>query len=562
MRFSKKVMATLITTFAITLALAPTFISQADENVSFGAVTGKIVKPGNGSPKSVTNVVSPEGMNLDAIVTSSGLDALGEGNTPPDPILGLTPLVNYQMRNAGGGIITQTTSNLNTYLYHPQGFNAFYMEHAGIGRYYYRVFTQQRGWLPWASSKETTPTSNDGDKVQAIQIRVKGYTAELDDLYYKVVLNDGTALDWAKNGQTTGTIGTDKYIVAIKVALWHKTNVFPQSTSVLMESPRYEGPYLDASNQVQYSRADDKPYTGWAFYDNEQYYFSEGSRAVGWQYINGLKFYFDQSGKLVKDLEPIMGLTGNYQIRTNKATRTLTVYAKDGNNGYIIPYKTFMTTNGPATPIGTFSIYAKYRWKIMHDNIYCQFLSRFKNGYILHSLIYYDKANSDHLDPNTYNYMDDANSDGCIRLKAGDANWIYSNCPNGTPVIVYEDRWDKGPVERPAIDKPIPTSQHYDPTDPVKASQNAADQAARDAIDAPRVAAVREAQAQEAAKRAAELQAESGGTATSSNTETTDSNAPSDSAPVDTSSPSDGQTQAPDSAAPSETSANESTTAP
>ena len=103
----------------------------------------------------------------------------------------------------------------------------------------------------------------------------------------------------------------------------------------------------------------------------------------------------------------------------------------------------------------------------MHDNVYCQFLSRFKDGYIIHSLIYYDKADSNRLDASTYNYIDDARSDGCLRLRAGDAAWVYYNTKMNTPVTIYNDPTNKGPVEKDAIEQPIPANQTYDPTDPI-----------------------------------------------------------------------------------------------
>ena len=41
-------------------------------------------------------------------------------------------------------------------------------------------------------------------------------------------------------------------------------------------------------------------------------------------------------------------------------------------------------------------------------------------------------------------------------------------------MIIFEDQWNKGPIEKPAIEKPIPLSQHYDPTDPVMIAQQQA----------------------------------------------------------------------------------------
>lgn len=420
----------------------------------------------SGMPKTITESNAPEGKTLDEIVASAGLDALGEGNTPPDSILGETPMFHYTLRNAANADIAHTASAFNNYLYSPDGFERMFIDHGGVGRYYLRVYTAGHGWFPWQNSKESTPNPNAGDKIQAIQLRVKGYTGIRDDIYYKVVLNDGTVLDWAKNGQTTGTIGTDKYIVAIKVALWYKENTFPEKTDTLMLAGQYEGPYNDENGTVHYTRVDGNPYTGWAYYNGKQYYFHEGNVVQGWQYISGYKYYFNEDGSVVKDLEPVMGLTGDYQIKFNKATKTFYVMAKDGANGYIIPYKTYMATCGPATPLGTYRVYAKYRWKLMHDTIYCQFLNRFYQGFIIHSLIYYDAPNSYRFSAPTYNYMDDAVSDGCIRLKAGEAAWIYYNTPGGIPVIIYSDQWNKGPVEKDSIDNPIPNSQNFDPTDP------------------------------------------------------------------------------------------------
>ncbi len=132
---------------------------------------------------------------------------------------------------------------------------------------------------------------------------------------------------------------------------------------------------------------------------------------------------------------------------------------------------------GPDTPLGSFKIYEQYRWHFMHTDCYCQFLSRFYQGFLLHSLLY-TKADAHTFDAINYNFMDQAISGGCIRLKAGDAAWIYNNCKNGTSVMVYSDTWDKGPIEKDAINQAIPRSQDYDPTDPVVGGQQSSEDAA------------------------------------------------------------------------------------
>lgn len=102
----------------------------------------------------------------------------------------------------------------------------------------------------------------------------------------------------------------------------------------------------------------------------------------------------------------------------------------------------------------------------MHDNIYCQYLARFYNGFLLHSAIYEDKADAHHFNAGTYNYMGKIQSDGCVRMVAGDAAWIYDNCKIGTQIKIYNDAWVMGPFDRPAIEQAIPMDQDYDPTDP------------------------------------------------------------------------------------------------
>ena len=423
-------------------------------------------------PGTVQLNADPGGVDLGAVVAGAGLDALGTGNTPPDPIHNDVHIVTYKLLDQNGATINWTSTNAEgTGLFSPTGFSKFYMIHSKVARLYYRVYTDAHGWSPWCNSKETTPYNEDGTKIQAIQIRTKGYVHTMNDIYYKVVLNDGTVLDWAKNGQTTGTMGTDRYIVAIRVGFWHNTEAFQFPQKNLMAGCQYEGVYKDSTG-THYSSWNGQPYTGWAFLDTTQYYFENGEPARGWKYINGYKYYFYDDGSVATDLEPIMGLPGNYQINYNKATRTMYIMAADGDNGFIIPYKTFNSTCGPDTPDGDFSIYAKYGVKFMHDDIYCKYLNRFYNGFIIHSILFYNTSLE--LDAITYNYIDDAASGGCLRLLTGNSYWVYKNCGNGTRVHIYGDLWDKGPIEKDAIDYVIPREQIWDPSDPSSAEATAA----------------------------------------------------------------------------------------
>ncbi len=405
-------------------------------------------------------------------IKSTYMTVPSTGNMEADPILDMVPLGSYFIYDASGNRLDWGTTSVNdSFAYSQIGFTSFMLEHANVGRWYYRTYNKDTGWGPWATSKEATP--NQGI-VSSIQIRVKGYTHNLGDLYYRAVLNDGTVTDWAKEGQAVGSIGDDRYIVAIKLALWKKGVEFYDSTEKPMANASNEGVYWTSTGAV-YATADGRSYTGWGFDgDSNQYYFNNGVAVTGWNVIDGYNIYFDESGVALKDLSGVMGTPGSYAIKVNKATRTMYILAKDASGNFTIPYKTLMVTVGDDTPIGSFSIYEKYRWHFMHTDCYTQFLSRFKGHYLLHSLLY-TSPDYNTMDAIYYNYMDDSMSGGCVRLRAVDCAWIYNNCPNGTTVTIYNDKWDKGPIEKDAIQQAIPRNQTFDPTDPiVTAAQDAA----------------------------------------------------------------------------------------
>lgn len=455
------------------------FPSSTAQYTAAYTATEKSVNSDYSLPGSAEFAGNPGRDDLSSIFENAGFEALGTGNTPADPVLNQVQIATYQMRDAAGNVIGDTaTNNPGKGLFSANGFSKFYMIHSGVARMYYRVYTDQHGWSPWASSKETTPYNEDGAKVQAIQIRAKGMAHRYNDVYYKVMLNDGTVLDWAKNGQTTGTMGSDRYIVGIRVGFWHNTEHFPYASKNLMVG-KYEGAYRDGTG-VHYSSHSATPYTGWGFLDNVQHYFIDGEPARGWHYVDGYKYYFNNDGSVVTDMETILGPQASYQINYNQGTRTMYIMAKDGDKGYIIPYKTFNSTSGPDTPMGNFKIYAKYDVKYMHDDvpaaIYCKYLNRFYNGFIIHSILYYSAKLE--LDAITFNYIDDAASGGCLRLLTGYSYWVYKNCGNGTVVHIYNDPWNKGPIEKDAIEVPIPRDQKWDPTDPSSGEAQAALQAA------------------------------------------------------------------------------------
>lgn len=332
-----------------------------------------------------------------------------------------------------------------------------------VGNVLYRTYTTSQGWSPWVMNGQQTTMYEQGVYVEAVQMRFSGYVNNLFDIYYCATLEDGTTTDWAKNGTSAGTMGTGHYMTGLRMTFFGKTETWPNATEKPLISANQDGiQYIDG--EMRYVNGDGGHFTGWAWQGNDRYYFVNTFPVTGWQYIDGYKYYFDETGKLVQDLEPIIGANGPYLIKINKQMNCMTIYVKDGANGFIIPLKTFLTSTGPDTPLGTFSTPEKYRWRDMNHGIYTQYATRIYKGFLIHSILY-SSPNAMTLDPTTYNYLSIAESAGCVRLVTRDAKWVYDHCPLGTTVTIYNSPVP-GPYERPAIEQIIPSTQTWDPTDP------------------------------------------------------------------------------------------------
>lgn len=206
---------------------------------------------------------------------------------------------------------------------------------------------------------------------------------------------------------------------------------------------------------------------GWIDIEGKWYYFdAEGHAVKGWQYIGGYKFYFDETtAVLVQDLEQILPAK-SFRITVDRARCQVTVYAQDGSNGYIVPYKTFICSPGKAstpTPTGTFKTTNKYRWHALVDNAYGQYCVRLGNTSILFHSVPGKSTSIYNIPAEEYNKLGEPASHGCIRMTVADCKWIYDHCASGTVVNVGDNL--AAPFERPEAEK-IPAEQNWDPTDP------------------------------------------------------------------------------------------------
>lgn len=191
---------------------------------------------------------------------------------------------------------------------------------------------------------------------------------------------------------------------------------------------------------------------------------SKQKSKAGWRYVKGYKLYYDKKGKLVKDVSKIIGKQSSYVIKVNKKKNCITVYAKDGKKGYIIPVKAFTCSTGRATPITTAKTPVKYRWHTLMGPSYGQWCTRIKGGILFHSVMYNRNKKNTTLSVRAYNKLGTTASHGCIRMRAGDAKWIYDNCKLKTKVVIYNSS-NPGPLGKPKVGK-LPRWHTWDPTDP------------------------------------------------------------------------------------------------
>ncbi|MBQ6359959.1 MAG: fibronectin type III domain-containing protein [Lachnospiraceae bacterium] len=178
--------------------------------------------------------------------------------------------------------------------------------------------------------------------------------------------------------------------------------------------------------------------------------------------VDGLILYYDDNGRVIKDVEGIIGKQSSYRIEIDYDKNIVTVYAKSSSGSYNVPVKAFVCSTGKATPIGTFSTPAKYRWRTLQGPCYGQWCTRIHGGVLFHSVPYYTQSNNN-LKVYAYNKLGTKCSAGCIRLCCRDAKWIYDNCKLGTKVTIKHNA--RNPFGKPSALK-LKSGHTWDPTDP------------------------------------------------------------------------------------------------
>lgn len=264
----------------------------------------------------------------------------------------------------------------------------------------------------------------------------------------------------SKKGKVTFKVWSDKKgkddLISCKASRSKDTAKFTFKTTSLKNSGKvYVAAYVNGEKIKTISikiPASDLKKNGWYYekYNKKTY-----------------KFYY-KNGSKVKNLTKVLDIGKNEDlyIEVNRRHCTVTVFAKDGKKGYIIPVISFACSVGKAstpTPRGTYYTDRKHRWKVLMGPSYGQYATHVVGGIYFHSVagssrsVYNIKASN-------YNRLGSPASHGCIRLCVRDAKWIFDHCALKTKVKIF-DSSSKGPLGKPKTIK-ISASTKYDPTDP------------------------------------------------------------------------------------------------
>lgn len=159
-----------------------------------------------------------------------------------------------------------------------------------------------------------------------------------------------------------------------------------------------------------------------------------------------------------------------YYIKVNNKANAVTIYKKDENGKFTIPYKAMICSTGTATPkSGVYNISTKNKWGYLKGGVYGQYCTRIVGSILFHSVPYFSQNKND-LEYSEYDKLGTTASAGCVRLTVEDALWIYTNCLDGTQVEFYSDS-NPGPLGKPKIQKISGENKNircWDPTDPDK----------------------------------------------------------------------------------------------
>ena len=198
--------------------------------------------------------------------------------------------------------------------------------------------------------------------------------------------------------------------------------------------------------------------TGWVINNGIYYYLNkDGVMATGEKKINGTVYHFKRNGAYANSELP-----GAWLIRVNRSLNVVTVYKG------AVPVRAFLCSTGlnNATPTGTFYTMDKLYTQELNGPTFAYYCSHITPAILFHSIPAPTTAREE-VPSYKFNLLGEQASQGCIRLAMGDAYWLYTTCPVGTAVVIYDDPANPGPLGKPTkIKMRMNPLYSIDPTDP------------------------------------------------------------------------------------------------
>ena len=134
---------------------------------------------------------------------------------------------------------------------------------------------------------------------------------------------------------------------------------------------------------------------------------------------------------------------------------------------YNIPVRAIVCSpNLKRTPRGLFHIYHFIKsefHEVYGEDSYCQYCMRIMAQFLIHSPIF-EQRDHNTLKVYSYNGLGTEDSGGCVRVKTGDAAWLFEHLDEESPVYIYVSDY-RGPLLVEKLDR-IKETQTFDPTDP------------------------------------------------------------------------------------------------
>ncbi len=108
----------------------------------------------------------------------------------------------------------------------------------------YQTHVQNIGWQDWKKNGEIAGTTGQSLRLEAIRIQLTDEWKALYSIIYRVHCQDFGWLDWVENGDVAGTVGLGKRLEAIEIKLLNKADIKPSiSYKTHIEDKGWESSY-------------------------------------------------------------------------------------------------------------------------------------------------------------------------------------------------------------------------------------------------------------------------------------------------------------------------------